>query len=434
MLQVPAPAPAAEVTRRLLSEAANRGEALVSVARIGLCVLVLLRFFAIGAFAPGGDMRARIEVPTLAVAIAASVAGWRFARRGHFEAKWLVASTLLDALVCFASLLSTVLWPPEAYAGLLRSPDPSAVIAVVFVSALRLSPVAVWVGTSSNLAALLTLVAVDRHLHGAQVGYDASDLVLLVIFTGASGVVAAVACSSARRMVVRAGEEAAHLARARWQFGMLLREQHDVRNLLSSAKLRAELLLRRRSSDDHQIHARAIVRDLKALATLIEEGKMQALGELAALEGATEVDVTDALRRCAELVRSRFPAVRIELEAEGEVRARMMGGSRAIGHVLTNLLVNACEGDGSRGAERITVEVHDDSSDRVRVRVRDDGPGFRSGVLSGNRPLGGTTKDQGSGLGMLLVATLIEASGGEFRAGNAPEGGAEVVFALPRAP
>lgn len=434
MLETPPPAPSHVIARRLLADAANGGEAIVSLARAVFCALVLLRFLLVGgASSPGGAVRALLEVPVLTLAILGSIGAWLAARRGLFGSRALVGSTVFDAVVCFASLLSTVLWPQVTYTGLLRSPDPAAVIAVVFVTALRLTPWAAWVGTAVNLALLLLLIALDGALNAARVTYGASEVALLLVFTGTGGVVASFACTVARRMVLSSGEESARMARARWQLGTLLREHHDVRTLLASAKLRAQLILRHATPEPTGRHARELSEDLCALGEAMENVKLRAWGELASAEGLLAVDVADALQRCAAVIRTRFPEVRIEVAPLPEAaHARVAGGERGMMHVLANLLTNACEGDGARGALRVQVELtREPSLQQLQVRIVDDGPGFKEGLLEGERPGGITTKAQGSGLGLLLVSTLVEASGGRFHARNTQAGGAQVELTLP---
>lgn len=440
MLEAPPPAPSHVIARRLLANAANGGEAIVSFARAVFCAVVLLRFLLVGgASSPGGTVRALLELPVLSLAIFGSIAAWLAARRGLFGIRALVGSTVFDAVVCFASLLSTVLCPEVTYTGLLRSPDPAAVIAVVFVTALRLTPWAAWVGTVVNLALLLLLIALDGALNSAQVTYGASEVALLLVFIGIGGVVASFACTVARKMVLRSGEESARMARARWQLGLLLREHHDVRTLLSSAKLRAHLILRHANPEPTGRHARELSEDLSALGEAIENVKVRAWGELATAEGLLAVDVADALQRCAAVIRARFPEVRIEVRIEvgplpAAAHALIAGGERGMMHVLANLLTNACEGDGASGALRVQVDLTLEPSLRqLQVRIVDDGPGFKAGLLEAERPGGITTKAQGSGLGLLLVATLVEASGGRFRARNTQTGGAQVEITLPAA-
>jgi signal transduction histidine kinase len=440
MPESPQPTSLEQIAHRVLTDASNEGEALVSAIRIVFCLIILARFFALGGFqAEGGAPGALLEILILLSGIALSISALRAARRRRFGPRMLVASAALDAVVAHGSLLSTVLWHGPHYPGLLRMPDPSAVILVVFVTALRLSPVAAWVGTGANLLLMGVLTALDVHVNGRQVTYEASELVLLFIFIGSAGALASVGCGVARRLVLQAGTESVRSERARRHLSSLLREHHDVRTLLSSARLNADLIIREPGGASCARYADAIARDLRELSGFIESVKSRALGELAMMDDATPVEVAGTLLPAVEVVQARFPHVRMVVGIEGArsptdpgLRVRIVGGARGLAHVLTNLLVNACEGDGQRGATTVHVSVEWDAvQEQILLRVRDDGPGFRAGLLEGGRPRGGTTKPEGSGLGMLLVGGLVEASGGSLRASNLPEGGAQVEVTLP---
>lgn len=424
----------------MLTDASNEGEALVSVARIVFCGLILARFLALGGIhAEGGLPAALLQLPVLGLCIGVSGGALWAARRRLFGPWMLVASAVLDAVFAHASLLSTLLWHGPRYTGLLRMPDPSAAIAVVFITALRLSPRVAWVGTATNLLLMGSLAALDLHLHGPRVTYGVAEVALLFIFIGSAGAVASLACGTARRMVLKSGSESARAEQTRRSLGLLLREHHDVRTLLSAARLHADLLLREPCGPTCARHAHAIARDLRELEDFVARVKTRALGELTMMEDIEPVDVVSTLRHAADVVQARFSHVRIVVgpeapegsDAEG-LRARIVGGERGLAHVVTNLLVNACEGDGQRGASTVRASVEPDRGrGHIVLRVSDDGPGFRAGLLEGLRSRGGTTKPRGAGLGMLLVGGLVEASGGTLRASSPPEGGARVEVLLP---
>ena len=61
----------------------------------------------------------------------------------------------------------------------------------------------------------------------------------------------------------------------------------------------------------------------------------------------------------------------------------------------------------------------------------DDGPGFPPDVLAAAPGTFVSTKADGSGIGMFLVASVVDASGGLLERRNPARGGAEVVISLP---
>jgi signal transduction histidine kinase len=97
--------------------------------------------------------------------------------------------------------------------------------------------------------------------------------------------------------------------------------------------------------------------------------------------------------------------------------------------VFRNLLENAL----SCGAEpvRVTIRCQADG-DGMQIRVRDNGPGFPPAVRGQLFEPFFTTKLRGTGLGLAICRRIIEAHGGRIEAGDAEQGGAEILLSLPR--
>ncbi len=429
----PGPAGSEEVAQKLLIESANRGEAIASVLRGAFCALVLIRFAALGDLrGPDRLSKSLLELPLLSLAVIGSSIAFVLARRIRFRPSHLVASCGMDAAVCFVSLLSNMLWPDGAYQRLLRMPDAAAIIPIVFASALRLTPSASALSGVANTSSLLALVAFDGWANGPRLTYGWQDVALVLIFVGSSSFLAYVTSVAAKRLVYASGMESARVERARRHLGALLREHHDVRSLLSSANLQVELAARERDGAKLPERLEAIRRAIAQLSDFVESVKVRAFAEMAVIEGAEPVDVSRSLAGAAEAVRRRFPSVDIALPQLEPLDARVLGGERALAHVLVNLLVNACEGDGQRQAQRVEVKL-ERRDGAVVIEVADDGPGFPPHLLSSRGTAGLTTKAAGSGLGMMLVAGVVESSGGRLELGNRPSGGACVRVQLPAA-
>jgi two-component system sensor kinase FixL len=98
--------------------------------------------------------------------------------------------------------------------------------------------------------------------------------------------------------------------------------------------------------------------------------------------------------------------------------------------VLVNLVRNAAEASREACRKEVVISSEQASSSRIRVAVRDFGPGLRPdqirGLFEGIHP----SDAQGLGVGLSLSRTLIEANGGTLQAGNAEGGGALFVLEL----
>jgi len=437
MLGSPPPRQPLDVrTRQVLHAAANRGEALINVLRAGFCTLVMLRFLALEVSRGGAlGVRSAVELTTLSAAILGSVWMWRMARGQRLGPRAWALSGLADTVVCFASLLSTVLQPVPGDPGILHLPDPAAFVVIVAVGALRISSAATWVGMVSAWVLLGVLVAVERAL-SPEVPASMASLSLLTLLIGAAGVVALVAGNTARRLALESATSSERAVQARWQLSALLREHHDVRSVLSAARLRAELLAREPLAAEASRHAVALREDLNELDQAIRKVKEQAQGDLLVLDALEATPLAPVLSQCLAAIARRFPAVALSVgDVDAGLSVRVLGGSRGLHHLLSNLLTNACEGDGSRHAARVWLEVHHaDGSDQARLVIRDDGPGFPAQVTQAGVPNGWTSKADGSGLGLMFVSALLEDGRGRLALTNPPEGGAQVVVELPAVP
>jgi signal transduction histidine kinase len=147
------------------------------------------------------------------------------------------------------------------------------------------------------------------------------------------------------------------------------------------------------------------------------------------------VELGPVLETVQASVGLRFPDVDIHLESEPSkpLRALLRGGPNTLRRVVENLVINACEGDGERGAARVRIRAGTEPlSGRLEVVIEDDGPGFPQERLSAPVEELYTTKPQGTGLGLYTSECLLRASGGLLHRNNAPGGGALLRILLPR--
>jgi two-component system nitrogen regulation sensor histidine kinase NtrY len=102
--------------------------------------------------------------------------------------------------------------------------------------------------------------------------------------------------------------------------------------------------------------------------------------------------------------------------------------------VLTNLIQNGLDAAGAvRPDPRVTVTIGPLPEARVRIVVRDNGPGIPEEFLPRLFEPYATTKEKGTGLGLAIVQRIVFEHGGEITYRKAQKGGAVFEIVLPAA-
>lgn len=96
---------------------------------------------------------------------------------------------------------------------------------------------------------------------------------------------------------------------------------------------------------------------------------------------------------------------------------------------LSNLAMNALE--AASGPVAINLWVGALNDNWLQIRVQDNGPGIQPDILDRVFDPFFTTRAQGTGLGLAVVAMTVSNHGGEISVHNRPAGGAEFVIDLP---
>ncbi|WP_324669158.1 sensor histidine kinase [Geochorda subterranea] len=176
-----------------------------------------------------------------------------------------------------------------------------------------------------------------------------------------------------------------------------------------------------------------LVNDLRDLA-------LAEAGELSLHRRPT--DLAELLEQAADLWRPRFEEMGARLVVEHETLPKAWVDGDRIGQVLANLLSNAVRhlpGEGGWVRLRLRAGGTPDRPEAI-VTVEDNGPGIPPESLpylfdhlfradhSRSRQTGG------SGIGLSVVKSVVQAHGGRVWAANRPEGGAAFGVVLPLRP
>ena len=113
----------------------------------------------------------------------------------------------------------------------------------------------------------------------------------------------------------------------------------------------------------------------------------------------------------------------------------VLGNGNQLRQVLLNLMLNAGQAMERSAVRRLTVSTAGTAGAGVELRVADTGPGIAPEVKDLLfRPFITTKRrGQGTGLGLSVSRSIVEAHGGTIRAENTPGQGATFVVSLPPA-
>ena len=145
------------------------------------------------------------------------------------------------------------------------------------------------------------------------------------------------------------------------------------------------------------------------------------------------VRLNDIVRNVMHMVQPDAAALSCELRASlGEHLPTIDADPVQIQQVLINLVGNAFDAmrDIPPGKRKVEIATESDNGS-VRVSVRDHGIGIAETSRERLFEQFYTTKDDGLGMGLAIVRSIIQAHAGTISAENAEGGGARFVFALP---
>lgn len=150
-------------------------------------------------------------------------------------------------------------------------------------------------------------------------------------------------------------------------------------------------------------------------------------------EAQVPVDLNEVIKRAIHWV-SKGAAPGFEVKWEPEPPLIVTGSAGQLQQVLMNLLQNALDAmTGPSHAEKIVWIDTETAANRVRLRIRDNGPGIATEHLSRIFDPFFTTKPvgKGTGLGLSISYGIVEQHGGVLSASTHSRGGAEFLLELP---
>lgn len=212
------------------------------------------------------------------------------------------------------------------------------------------------------------------------------------------------------------------VAYLRERTSVLAAMSHDLKTPVTRLRLRAELL------DDPQLR-RKFTGDLEELETMVGS-TLDFLRGFDSAETTQPVDMTALL----ESLQADLTEVGSRVSIEGRPLRPFVGQPTALKRCVRNLVENAI-----KYGQSAAIEV-DDNDDRLRIIVRDEGPGIPQAELERvfdpfYRLEGSRSRDTGgTGLGLTIAKSIAESHLGRLTLANRAVGGLEATLTLPRKP
>jgi two-component system, OmpR family, sensor kinase len=216
---------------------------------------------------------------------------------------------------------------------------------------------------------------------------------------------------------------------------------HELRTPLTA--LKAELELAAWPGRSRQALAAAVATaagDTERLVRLTEDLLLLARAEDgAAFLRPARINLVDVLSAAVRSFTAQAQIREVTIELETDDRLPAVADAVRLRQAVDNLIGNAIQHAPTGSTVEVTGQNRPDGNPPgIVIEVRDHGPGFPPDFLPHaferfRRADAARSRAQGgAGLGLAIVAAIVDGHGGQVFAGNHPEGGARVRIELPR--
>lgn len=200
---------------------------------------------------------------------------------------------------------------------------------------------------------------------------------------------------------------------------------HELKNPLTGVKALVQLGLRNPGEAASHERLEVVEREVTRMQDILQNY----LSFTRPMQGMAprRVDLGPLVSDTLVVLSARADYARVRLYAQGD--AEIEADPRRLKEALMNLVANAIEATPPGG--EVMVEVKP-SGDETEILIRDTGRGMPAETL---RRLGTpffTTREDGTGLGVVLARTAIAQHGGSLRYDSEPGRGTRVKVTLPR--
>jgi PAS domain S-box-containing protein len=238
----------------------------------------------------------------------------------------------------------------------------------------------------------------------------------------------------ARERLRQSQADLAHVTRVTTLGELAASLAHEIKQPLTGASMNAGTCVRAITSEVPNLEigrlaASRIGKDLKRATDIV--ARIESLFKKQPLPHAA-VALNGTIQEMLAILRSEATRYMVALRAELTPELPPVMGDRVqLQQVILNLIVNAIEATkDSDGPREIKINSRLDDA-HIRVSVSDTGKGLPEQGASRIFDAFFTTKQEGTGMGLSISRSIIEAHGGRIWAEKNPERGATFVFTVP---
>ncbi|MFY3746127.1 PAS domain S-box protein [Anaeromyxobacter sp. Red801] len=204
---------------------------------------------------------------------------------------------------------------------------------------------------------------------------------------------------------------------------------HEIGTPLNVISATAEFLLPD-AGEEARAQLRGIVAETERISRLVRDLLTFAR---ATSPGKTAVALPGAVARVLSLLRITLERRRVRVETRlPDDLPELHADPDGLHQILLNLVVNASQAVAEGGRVVVAARaVEEDGERSVQLEVHDDGPGVPPALRERVLDPFFTTRAEGTGLGLAVVARIVADHGGDLRVGTGPLGGASFTVQLP---
>lgn len=200
---------------------------------------------------------------------------------------------------------------------------------------------------------------------------------------------------------------------------------HEIRNPMTALKGFIQLL-QGSIKEDHSLYFNVITSELKRIESIITEFLILAKPQAVRFE---QKNIIKIMKDTIDLLNAQAILVNVQIYLEYENVPDIYCEPNQLKQVFINILKNAIEVMPNGG--NIFVSIHRKNDKWVQIAIQDEGPGISKDKLKRLGEPFYTTKDRGTGLGLMVSYKIIEEHKGKVKVKSKVGHGTTFYISLP---